>query len=98
MFSEILTPCLYAGTLAGALCLLVGLLAWQLPFLELANDYRLFALAGTGVLLAISITISDRRLMLIDAVVFAATLLLSLCCRSRWQLERRKTKRGSSDL
>lgn len=78
MFSEILTPCLYAGTSAGALCLVVGLLAWQLPFFELANDCRPFALAGTGVLLAISITIGDRRLMMIDAVVFAATLLLFL--------------------
>jgi len=78
VFGTTLTLCLYGGTAAAALCLIAGMAAWWLPCLELANDVRPFTLAGTGVLLATSVAIGDRRLMLIDAVILASTLILFL--------------------
>jgi endonuclease/exonuclease/phosphatase (EEP) superfamily protein YafD len=78
MFGTMLTVGLYAGTAAAALCLIAGVAASRLPHLELANDGRPFALVGTGALLAVSAAVGDRRLMLFDGIIFAATVLLFL--------------------
>lgn len=66
------------GLIAGFAATLMGFLAPWAPALEMLNHFRPFALVGAGSLLAVSLALGLRKLVIPSAVLFSVTLALFL--------------------